>query len=144
MRGGKRFNRQGAKSAKGEEALTPKSPLSRERGLHEVKGVSVDPSASRVRGFLFAEWGRVGACLGPASPTVSHDRREIQQNPVIFPHFKGHSRREVGISLLKNDSAPKPAVAAAAGRYRVGIIIAPEYKPAAKVCLSPGARGAGP
>ena len=32
--------------------------------------------------------------------------------------------------------------AVAAGRYGRGIFIAPEYKPAAGVCRSPGARGA--
>ena len=36
----------------------------------------------------------------------------------------------------------KPAAEAPADRYSGGIIIAPEYKPAAAVCRSPGARGA--
>ena len=62
--------------------------------------------------------------------------------PTKFRILRGGYRREARIALLKNIFAPKPAAAVLAGRYGGGIIIAPEYKPAAGACRSPGARGA--
>ena len=93
------------------------------------------------------------------------DRCKIRQNPTKIPHFKVFARRDPStfilprrwprrwrdsgrdgrrrtrakISLFKYISAPKIAAAVAAGRYGGGIIIAPEYKPAAGARRSRGA-----
>ena len=84
-------------------------------------------------------WGRDSLWahdIGTGALTGSALRRKIRQNPYKIPHFKGGYRREARISLLKNISAPKLAAAAEAGRYGGGIIIAPEYRPAAGACRS--------
>ncbi len=78
------------------------------------------------------------------------DGAELDKTRTKFRFFKGTPRREAKIALFKNISAPKPEAppsvgfktGAAAGRYGGGIIIAPEYKPAAGVCRSPGSPGA--
>ena len=90
----------------------------------------------------------------------SNDRCKIRQNPYRIRFFQGFSRREhcwggvefrwVRWATVQNEIAT-PLRCTTRGklarddsllRYVAGIFIAPEYKPAAKVFRSPGARDA--
>ena len=84
---------------------------------------------------------KCGGEVTAGSGRGSTERRKIGQNPYKIPHFKAppDERRKSPCSKI---AAPKPVAGALAGRYGGGIIIAPEYTPAAGVCRSPGARGA--
>ena len=93
--------------------------------------------------FVFFKASSDGSTVGVVSSLPAGtmgDSAELDKTQPKFDilKFLPDERRKSPCGKIAD---PKPVAAVAAGRYSGGIIIAPEYKPVAGVCRSPGARG---